>query len=129
MGKIILLLLALLFSTQSHANGSISFNSEISHAFGGAVTAGAIVAISDDFWPNYDRAWMGFTISTVVGSISQYYEYAQGENDFRNAFADALSHALGSAIGAYVTDKYILLPVIHTTDKETYMGLSIQFRL
>ncbi|MFT6985340.1 MAG: hypothetical protein ACJAT7_001149 [Psychromonas sp.] len=129
MVKIILFVLLLLFSTQSNANGSMNVNSQLSHAFGGAITAGALVAISDNYWPEYDRAWMGFTISTVAGGLSQYYEYARGTNDFRNAFADTLAHALGSAIGAYVTDRYILLPVISKTDTETYMGVSIQFRL
>lgn len=129
MKKIILIISALLFSTQSHADGSINTNSELSHVFGGALTAGALVAISDNYWPEYDRAWVGFTVSAVAGGLSQYYEYARGTNDFRNAFADALSHAVGSAIGAYITDQYLLLPVIQQTNTDTYVGVSIQFRL
>ena len=100
-------------------------SSQLSHVAGGALMAGALTAVGDRYWPKYDRAWFGFTVSTVAGVLSQAYEYADGSNDAGDALLDAVSHALGSGIGAYVTDEYILMPVVRKDSSGgTYMGMN-----
>jgi hypothetical protein len=129
MKKIFLAAFLVLFHPLLFANGSMNVNSELSHLAGGAIMAGTIVTLTDNYWPEQNRAWVGFTVSSALGALSQYYEYANGSNDFNNAFMDAASHALGSAIGAYISDQYLLMPVINKSADETYVGLSIQFQL
>jgi len=121
---LLLLVLALLASPVKANN---SFNSEFSHAVGGVAMAGAFVWASDTWWPEYNRAWVGFIGSTAVGAISQYYEYNRGTNTGKEALLDAVSHTLGSAIGAYITDRYFLTPVIIPEPQGTYVGLTVNF--
>lgn len=114
--------LMLIASTVTAANNP---SSQLSHVAGGALLAGAVTAIADKYWPDYDRAWTGFTVSTVAGVLSQLYEYSDGTNDANDALLDAASHALGSAIGAYVTHEYILMPVVKKEPSGgTYMGVN-----
>ncbi len=122
--KRILLLIVLMLSV-SPAKANDSFGSEFSHAAGGAAMAGALVWASDTWWSASDRAWIGFSVSTALGAVSQYYEYSQGTNTGKEAFLDAASHAIGSAIGAYVTDRYLLMPVISPEPDGTYVGLLV----
>ena len=58
----------------------------------------------------------------VIESSIQYSENKDGKNQA----IDAASHIIGSAIGAYVTDKYILTPVVHKTADGTSIGLQAQ---
>jgi len=119
------LLLIVLVLSVSPVKANSSFNSEFSHAVGGAAMAGAFVWASDTWWSQPDRAWVGFSVSTAIGAISQYYEYNRGTNTGKEAFLDAASHALGSAIGAYVTDRYFFTPVISPEPNGTYVGLMV----
>ncbi|MCE9687270.1 hypothetical protein LZP73_13820 [Shewanella sp. AS16] len=113
-------------SGQAMANNS--FNSEACHAAGGAVMAGTLVWVSDKYWPEQDRAWVGFSLSTAAGVLSQYYEYNRGSNSAQEALIDAAAHTLGSALGAYVTDGYWLTPVIKPEAGGRYVGIDINFR-
>lgn len=125
--KAIWMLVALLLAQPALAgNGA---KSELSHAAGGAIIAGAITAISEDYWPERDRAWVGFTISSVAGVLGQWVEYNDGKNDKDEAALDAAFHVMGSAIGAYVTDNYILMPVVKPqASGDTYMGVTALVR-
>ncbi len=104
--------------------------SEISHTIGGALLAGTISWASDRYLPEYDRAWMGFGVSCVIGIASQYYEYNQGSNTADEAAVDAVTHVLGSAIGAYVSDRYLLRPVLKkVVARHYYMGIELDIPL
>ncbi|MFY3326090.1 hypothetical protein ACOSZP_09335 [Vibrio fluvialis] len=119
---LLLVVVALLASPVKAGNNSV--NSEFSHAVGGAAMAGAFVWASDVWWSKEDRGWVGFYISTALGAVSQYYEYERGTNTGKEAFLDAASHALGS----YVTDRYLLAPVIAPEEHGTYVGLTVSLR-
>lgn len=99
----------LFFSAHSHAYDGLS--SELSHAVGGALLAGAITKIYSE---SENRAWIGFAVSTAAVVLEQSYEISRGAN--RNSqIKDMAWHALGSALGAWATDKYLLVPVVTRT--------------
>ncbi len=126
MKRTLLLVVLLLLVSPVKANNCVG--SEFSHVVGGAAMAGALVWASDTWWSKSDRAWIGFSVSTALGAVSQYYEYSVGTNTGKEAFLDAASHALGSAIGAYATDHYLLTPVISPEPNGTYVGLMVSLR-
>jgi len=99
------------------ANNSVS--SEMSHVVGGAVTAGAITAIVDSYYPEYreDRGMIGFGISSVVMIAFESVTVAL-RGDLNGQLLDVASHVAGSAFGAFVTDKFILSPVIENSASE-----------
>ncbi len=99
----------LFFSIHSHAYDGLS--SELSHAVGGALLAGAVTKIYSE---SENRAWIGFAVSTAAVVLEQGYEISRGAN--RNSqIKDMAWHALGSALGAWATDKYLLVPVVTRT--------------
>jgi len=102
--------IALLFcSAHSHAYDGLS--SELSHAVGGALLAGVVTKIYSE---SENRAWIGFAVSTAAVVLEQGYEISRGAN--RNSqIKDMAWHALGSALGAWATDKYLLVPVVTRT--------------
>lgn len=102
--------IALLFwSAHSHAYDGLT--SELSHAVGGALMAGAITHIYSE---SENRAWIGFAVSTAAIVLEQGYHIAHGAN--RNSqIKDMAWHAVGSALGAWATDKYLLVPVVTRT--------------
>jgi len=103
-----LILISLLFTTILTANES--FNSEISHFGGGVAIAGALTAVGDHYYPN-DRAMFGFGISSVGFAIEEMIASAQHGNWGGNLL-DIAAHTAGSALGAVITDKYLLTPVV-----------------
>ncbi len=111
-------------------NASDGFNSEASHFAGGAVIAGGVTAIVDNYYPEYksDRGMIGFGVSSIYIIAEQSIEYAVNGNA-KSQLMDAAAHILGSALGAYITDKYILLPVIKDSSTDgKYVGLNVQHR-
>lgn len=109
-------------------NANDSFNSELSHFTGGAVMAAGITAVVDHYYPEYreDRGMIGFGISSAAVVAEQGVEYALHGNA-RGQLLDAASHIAGSALGAYLTDQYILSPVVQNSASEgQYIGLNIQ---
>jgi hypothetical protein len=118
---------SMLITTNVYATDS--FNSEASHFVFGAVAAGGITAIVDSYYPAYreDRGWIGFGISSVGAVLESWYEYSTNGNG-RNQALDAAYHVAGSALGAYVTDEYILEPVIQNSASEgRYIGINVTF--
>lgn len=109
-------------------NANDSFNSEFSHLAGGAVLAGGITAVVDHYYPEYrsDRGMIGFGISSAAIAAEQGIEYALHGNG-RGQLIDIASHVAGSAVGAFVTDQYILSPVLQNSASEgKYLGMSLQ---
>ena len=86
------------------------WQSEVSHVAGGAALAGAVTAGADRYWPEH-RAMIGFAASTAAVVATEGREWALGEK-FSSAMLDVASHTIGAALGSFVTDKYILMPVV-----------------
>jgi len=123
MKKIILIIFIVL---QLHATDS--FNSEVSHFAGGAVLAGATTAIVDQF-PEYkqNRFLIAFSISAAIGTVDQTIQYIE-DGGIKGQLLDLSFHVLGSALGAWITDKYILSPVIIDSKTEgKYMGVKVAY--
>lgn len=109
MHKSLWIIILLLFAAPAMAD----FNalSELSHATGGAIVAGAVTAtVADRYWPER-RGIVGFSVSTAVIMVGEGVQYVQGET-FPSVLQDVLAHALGALTGAVVTDRYILSPVV-----------------
>lgn len=99
-------LLALAFVGQVHAYDGMT--SQVPHALGGALLAGVITKAFDE---SEHRALIGFSISTAL--VVAVEGSRLGTGDRRNSqLLDIGYHTLGAAIGAWVTDKYILMPII-----------------
>lgn len=118
-----LIAIVTLYTTDGYANNSVA--SEMSHAVGGIVMAGGITAVVDRYYPEYrdHRGMIGFGVSTVAIFVEQGVEYAQ-RGDAYGQLLDATSHMVGSAIGAWVTDRFILSPVVmNSSARGKYIGL------
>jgi hypothetical protein len=113
----------------SNVHATDSFNSEASHFVFGAFVAGGITWVVDEYFPaqRENRGWIGFGISSVGAALESLYEYNINGNG-RNQALDAAYHIAGSALGAYVTDEYILAPVISSSAGEgRYVGLNLTY--
>lgn len=111
-------------------NANDSVESELSHFIGGAVMAGGITAIIDGKYPEYkeDREKIGFWTSSIAVVIEQAIEYKL-HGGAKGQAMDAISHIAGSAIGAYTTNKYLLLPIVKkSADNTNIIGLNIKYR-
>lgn len=119
--------LAIMFIGMSlYANESV--NSEMSHFIGGGVMAGGITAIVDHYYPENrsERGIIGFKISSAAVLVEQSIEFAFNGNA-RGQLLDAAAHIAGSALGAYVTDGYLLTPIIKDSSNEgKYVGLALR---
>lgn len=112
--------LVVIVATTGRVQASDSFNSEFSHAAGGALMAGAVTVFADDYRPQY-RGWIGFATSVGVGVALEGVDSANG---YGFSVLDAASNALGAAIGAFVTDHYFLMPVIRPSGEQgAYLGV------
>jgi hypothetical protein len=77
----------------SHAYDGLS--SELSHAAGGALLAGAVTRFYSE---SDNRAWIGFVVSTAGILISERQNIAHGPLR-SSAWLDVASHAAGAALG------------------------------
>ena len=105
----------LITSPQCSASGS--FTSEMSHVISGAAIAGYI---THRYSESEYRSWIGFGVSTAIVIAEQNYEISKVGNRSSQQL-DMVAHALGSALGAWYTDKYLLVPLI----KKSYVGLTV----
>ena len=110
---------ALIASPQCSA--SDSFTSEMSHVISGAAIAGYI---THRYSESEYRSWIGFGVSTAIIVVEQNYEISKSGNRSSQQL-DMVAHAIGSAIGAWYTDKYLLVPMV----KRNYVGLTIHIPL
>ena len=89
----------------------------MSHVISGAAIAGYITHRYSD---SEYRSWIGFGVSTAIVIAEQNYEISKvGKRPSQQL--DMVAHALGSAIGAWYTDKYLLVPIV----KRNYVGLTV----
>ncbi|MEN9719547.1 MAG: hypothetical protein RIT13_252 [Pseudomonadota bacterium] len=107
--------LTLLTSPLCHA--SDGFYSEMSHAIGGAAMASFITHKYSD---SEYRSWIGFGLSTAIIVVAQNYEISKSGKRSSQQL-DMVAHALGSALGAWYTDKYVLVPLV----QKNYIGLTL----
>jgi len=121
-----LIAIVTLYTADAYANNSVQ--SEMSHVAGGVVMAGGITWAVDRYYPEYrdNRGMIGFGVSTVAIFAEQGVEYALRGNAW-GQLLDATSHMVGSAIGAWVTDRYILSPVVtNSSSKGQYIGMEVR---
>jgi len=120
-------LFSLCCATQLYSASNTGFNSEASHFIGGAVMAGSITAIVDKYYPEYadKRQIIGIALSSGIIVLEQSYEAIQ-HGDARSQMIDALAHIGGAVVGAYITDKYILEPIIKS-DPNGHRTVGVQF--
>lgn len=117
MRRWIVLLCGFLFA--SNALATHSLNSELSHASAGALIAGGATVLAGQRWPEH-RALIGFATSTALGFAGEGLQRASGG---KFSLLDAASNAVGAAIGAFVTDHYLLTPVIQRSAGQTVIGV------
>jgi len=118
-----------LIVTGLQANDSVA--SELSHVGGGMVLAGLGTAVTDRYFPEYraERGWIGFWSATLIAGIVSGIEYAQDRDDASGELLDFASGVAGAAIGSFVTDRFILAPVVHTApDGSRDVGLNAAYR-
>jgi len=85
--------------------------SETSHAIGGGLIAGGVTGIiADKYWPEH-RVLIGFAVSSSVVLISEGFQVADGAR-VSSSLLDVGSHMIGALIGAVITDRYFLAPVV-----------------
>ena len=106
---------ALTASPQCSASDSLT--SEMSHVIGGGLMAGYI---THRYSESEYRSWIGFGVSTAIIVVEQNYEISKSGKRSSQQL-DMVAHALGSAIGAWYTDKYLLVPLV----KRNYIGLTV----
>jgi len=120
-------LLPLVFVSAISLSANESFNSEISHFGGGIVIAAGLTAVADRYYPE-DRAMIGFGVSSAAFAIEEIIASASNGRWAGNLL-DVAMHTAGSAVGAVVTDRYLLMPVIsQNTSEGTYIGFYAQHR-
>ena len=93
----------------------------MSHVISGAALASYITHRYSD---SEYRSWIGFGVSTAIVIAEQNYEIAKSGKRSSQQL-DMVAHAIGSAIGAWYTDKYLLVPMV----KLNYVGLTIHIPL
>lgn len=92
--------------------------SELSHMVGGALLAGAVTRLYSE---SENRAWIGFTVSAAASLIAEGAQASRGAKS-SSSLLDFASHTAGAALGAWVTDRYLLVPVI----TPNYVGVTYQ---
>ena len=111
--------LALSFQS-STAMAYDGLTSELSHAAGGALLAGLITQACAN---EEQRAWIGFAVSAAAGALSESLQASRGARGY-SSLLDAASHAAGAAVGAWASDRYLLMPVV----RRPYVGLLLVHR-
>ncbi|MFH1156592.1 MAG: hypothetical protein V1793_22540 [Pseudomonadota bacterium] len=124
----ILLMASPALANRGNYQPSNTVNSELGHVAGGIVIGGAVTALVDKYWPakRDKRGWLGFGIGAAAGFLGEGIQYL--DVDYFS-WLDAGSCAVGAAIGAFVTDKFILSPIVKTEkgDKVSKVGLVARF--
>lgn len=93
------------------ANDSVG--SEVSHVFAGMAVAGGVTAAADYFGAGENRGWIGFGTSVGLSFIAETAQViSNGSSQIKGSSLDFASNLVGAAFGAWVTDKYILSPVV-----------------
>ena len=112
------LFLIILFSLANNSFAYDGLTSELSHAAGGAVMAGAITKLFEES-PN--RVLIGVGASSAVSFLAESRQVLSKDAKVSSSLLDFGSHTLGSIVGAWVSDKYLLTPVI----TRSYSGITL----
>jgi hypothetical protein len=119
---------ALLSLGCGNASANESFGSEFSHFVAGGVMAGAATAIADHYGVE-QRGWVGFWTSVGLSFVSEGLQVAaNGSSQAKGSALDFGSNMLGAALGAWVTDQYILSPVV-ARDASGHYTVGVAMRL
>lgn len=103
-------LLSLLMLLPCAAGASDGLTSELSHAAGGALLAGVVTRAYSD---SEHRAWIGFAVSATGIVLAEQRGLASSvAAEVKSARLDVTYHVVGAALGAWVTDRYVLLPIV-----------------
>lgn len=103
-------LLALVVWLSGSAHAYDGLTSELSHAAGGALLAGAVTRAYSD---SEHRAWIGFAVSATGILLAEQRGLASSvAAEVKSARLDVAYHVVGAALGAWVTDRYVLLPIV-----------------
>lgn len=96
-------------------------NDKLSHGAGGVALGGLGVCAADRIWPEY-RLPVGVVLGFLPGLVIEIVDQASG-----SGFStwDLLADGLGSIIGAVVTDRFILKPVVSTAAGRPMVGLAV----
>lgn len=115
----------LVLATPALAAG-INVPGELSHVAGGALIAGVITGtVADTYWPEH-RALIGFTGSTAVILVGEGLQMSEGEK-FSSSLLDIASHMFGAMIGATITDRFLLMPIVeHDKVGATKIGMMMR---
>jgi uncharacterized protein YfiM (DUF2279 family) len=109
------------------ARANESFASEFSHFVAGGVVAGTVTAIADHYEVP-DRAWVGFGVTVGISFVAEAVQVISvGSSQVGPSALDFFSNMAGAAIGAWVTDQYILQPVV-TRDAAGHTTVGVVFR-
>ncbi len=120
------LLCGLLLSLPLPTLANDSFNSELSHVIGGAVIGGSVTALSEHYWPQYDRFWVGFGTSAAAGLLGEGVQYSI---DGSFSLLDAGANALGGLMGAWLVDGLMLAPQVRQEGpRHAYLGIRASYR-
>ncbi len=113
----------------AEAASGLNVTSETSHFIGGAAMAGGTTFLVDRYLPEHreHRAMIGFLTSSIIIAAEQSVEYAL-HGEAANQLVDTVAHIAGSALGAYLTDRFILVPVIQRSPHNTQVGFALTGR-
>ena len=125
----ITLMLALALSLGAGASrANESFGSEFSHFIAGAAIAGGVTALADHYGVE-NRAWVGFGTSVGLSFVAEAVQIAaNGSGQVGPSALDFGCNLVGAALGAWVTDRFILAPVV-ATDSHGHRAVSLTMRM
>ena len=115
--------LASFIATGAQANDGLT--SELSHGAGGLAWGSVTTLLVSDRWPE-NRALIGFGVALSAGLVGEIYDHSRG---YGFSSLDVVATAVGGAIGAYVTDKFFLVPVMEKPQQGgRYLGVVARYR-
>lgn len=112
----------------AHANDS--FGSEVSHVFGGMAIASAATLVADRCGAGENRGWAGFGAAVAFSFANEAVQVAaNGSSQVRGSSLDFAANLAGAAFGAWVTDRYLLAPVVVNDGAgQRHLGVAFQMR-
>jgi hypothetical protein len=125
-----IIMVSCMFAANAHAcktdtkYGNNCPESELGHVVGFTFVGAASTWLADKEHSQH-RLWHGFLIGSSIGLLSEVAE--QVTTDTHASPLDVASDMVGVAIGAIITDKFLLMPVVHKTDHGAQAGIRIGY--
>lgn len=105
-----------------------SFGSEFSHFLAGAAIASGATAVANHYEVE-NRGWVGFGTSVGISFVMEAVQVASnGSSQLGPSALDFGANLLGAAMGAWVTDRFILAPVV-SSDGHGHHAVSLTLRM